>query len=594
MTQWLRRQLPLNLGQPGGWLILDPEGLVPETDLPELKQLGQLYRLQDWAQLRRCWDLTVRLAPASESILGLLSQTMFQRAEDLPWDIEQEAAGILSVQWPVPKELHELFRTAPTLSEALAKAAERPRPLPELLQEALQFQAGDSMSELSLVLDYSQDPNTPLALWGLLHQVMRSPLARLVIEAQGDLGPLQKTWEEWLQTGSASKWHSEFERVPVPVIKLLEAGLLRPASRGKADLPIWVSLGTLAPDPHPMIHALLAQHPVAPTTFKEWTEVALWWARLRATLAAHPATLSEAEPAWQYWKELNQAFQEWLKAHYGSMLLASASLPQAVHQIAPFLARRQEAGAKVLLLVLDGLGYTQWLQILSLTQLKVLHGGGCLAMLPTLTSISRQAILSGKLPLDFPDTWQTTTAEARRWRDFWLDHGVAGPDIDYLHLKGNETAMPEWRGKAVAVVINAIDLILHGAEILGDRQVAAGVELWVRSGFLEALVRSGRAAGYEIWVASDHGNLPVVPGPVLQEGQLVEAAGARVRLYPNRILREQASSVGYGWDPPGFVRETSYPLFAREQQGFGRNPPNVSHGGLSLDEVIVPFAEVSL
>ena len=218
-------------------------------------------------------------------------------------------------------------------------------------------------------------------------------------------------------------------------------------------------------------------------------------------------------------------------------------------------------------------------------------------MIPTLTSVSRQAIFAGALPRDFAEHLRTTRAEERRWRRFWTEQGVADRDISYTKTLGHDPGLiPEPHGRVAAVVINAVDDILHGAEVLGDRQVAVGVDLWARTGFLRSLVGAATQAGYETWITSDHGNLPTLPSQVPREGQHVEKAGIRVRIYPNATLREQAAAHGERWDPPGLPTESAdyYPLFASGRRGYHTGAGQVGHGGLSVDEVIVPVARVSV
>jgi hypothetical protein len=75
------------------------------------------------------------------------------------------------------------------------------------------------------------------------------------------------------------------------------------------------------------------------------------------------------------------------------------------------------------------------------------------------------------------------------------------------------------------------------------------------------------------------------------EGPLVDHAGTRVRLYENAVLRDTARPDGIEWDPPGLPPGKA-PLFAAGRTGYHSGGRKVSHGGLSLDEVIVPFARV--
>lgn len=327
----------------------------------------------------------------------------------------------------------------------------------------------------------------------------------------------------------------------------------------------------------------------------DWIEAAKSWGRIRASLATSPDVPDSAEAAWRIWDDLDDRFREWLRRSYGSSL-QSAKPFAALHKVAPQLTRRVEDGANVLLIVIDGLGFAQWHPLHRAAGFTVMEVTGSLAMIPTLTSVSRQAIFAGELPRYFAEHISTTRAEERRWRQFWKDRGLADREVFYAKTLGGESdPIPEPHGRAAAVVINAVDDILHGAEVLGDRQVAAAVGLWARSGFLTDLVSAATRSGYETWITSDHGNLLTRPRPAPREGQVVEQAGTRVRIYPNAALRQQAAEHGEVWDPPGLPTDSAgyYPLFAPGRYGYHSIGERVTHGGLSLDEVIVPVARVS-
>jgi hypothetical protein len=249
----------------------------------------------------------------------------------------------------------------------------------------------------------------------------------------------------------------------------------------------------------------------------------------------------------------------------------------------------------VLLLVLDGMGFAQWSILQRTSQLTVLEATACLAMIPTLTTVSRQALFAGQVPDAFSATVDTTRHERQHWEKLWADEGLAGAEIRYQRIDGNGPAdVPRFGSeRAFGLVVSAIDRALHGSAVLGDAQVASAVELWARHGFLESVVETASAAGFEIWITSDHGNLPAHPAGSPREGLAVEQAGTRVRMYSNRVLRDAARASGIAWDPPGFPTGDKLPLFAAGDTGFHRGGTKVSHGGLSLDEVVVPLIQVA-
>jgi hypothetical protein len=596
VRRWVSEQLgaALRPQRLGTVVALDPDMIVSGFEIEDIGQDYIVRLVTQWSELRRVWDREVREKPNRDGIdLVLVQCDEFTSAHDLPWDIEHEAADVVRLRWPVPVELRSVLRSSPAFDDALADAAKIHRSTVDILRHALDFEPGNTTSELGLVARLRTGPTTPVALWDVLADHLRTELAQRAARQQGDLTELQEAWADWMARGGDSPSGTYLESAPAAIATLLAAGLLTPAPKGAAGLPAWTAIGVAEPDPEDLTTELLARQPSPPTTLSDWVDVAIWWGSVRSAVCDAPSSPT-AEHAWHIWEGIDEAFNSWLRASYGSQLQAAAPTPRGLHQVVHFLARRVEDGAKVVLLVIDGLGFAQWSRIRSVASLHVELITGCLAMVPTLTTVSRQAIFAGTLPVDFTDSLTTTSHEPRHWSRFWLEHGLQQRDIAYHKTIGaTPDDVPELSGAAIAVVVNAVDEILHGAEVLGDPQVAASVDLWARTGFLRRIVEDATSRGYEVWITSDHGNIPTTPGPVPREGNTVEAAGTRVRTYPNPILREQAADYGVIWDPPGLARMAMNPLFAAGRRGFHTSGVRVSHGGTSLDEVIVPFVRVT-
>jgi hypothetical protein len=377
---------------------------------------------------------------------------------------------------------------------------------------------------------------------------------------------------------------------------LFAAELLQPAiSTGAVD--DWVNVGIRRPSEEERAEELLEAAPTAPPAdIAGWHAIAEWWGDVRRQIPHSSVDVRDA--AWATWAELDEAFVPWLRGHYGLLLTSSAQFPVAVHRIAAFLSRRLREGVaeRVLLVVLDGLGYAQWRHLLERLPLVVLDAGSTLALVPTYTTVSRQAIFAGQLPTSFPDTLWTTHTEFRRWRDHWSREGVPADQVAYRRVRGR---LPDDRiefgnAQVTGVVVNAVDDLMHTSELFGDAQLLAGIDVWADNGFLVDLVTRAGAEGIETWVTADHGNLECKGSGAVSEGVAIEAAGKRLIRYPNKTLRDTSRAQGVVWDNVPGLPPTAEPLlFAEGRTAFTNNPISVSHGGLSLDEIIVPLARVT-
>lgn len=299
--------------------------------------------------------------------------------------------------------------------------------------------------------------------------------------------------------------------------------------------------------------------------------------------------------------------QEWVRDHYADLpSLSAVKAPVMVHHVPRFLAMRREAGeGRIALLVFDGLAVDQWARIRE----HVIAGipgvsfdeNACFAWLPTLTSVSRQAIFSGLKPREFASSIETTSQEPSLWYRFWADHGLRTNEV--LFRKGIKrinqldelmTSLSSPALKVAGVVVDMVDELVHDAQ-LGKRGVAHLVDLWCQTGFVDRLFTSLHELGYHVYVTADHGNVDAVGTGRINQGVAPEIRGERVRTYRHPVLLDESaaaypSSVKMSLPglPPDFL-----PLFAGHRSAFVTTGQQlVAHGGISVEELIVPFVKV--
>jgi hypothetical protein len=304
----------------------------------------------------------------------------------------------------------------------------------------------------------------------------------------------------------------------------------------------------------------------------------------------------------------DERLREWVINHYADLpSLPASKNPVMVHHVPRFLSHRRSAGEdRIALVVFDGLAMDQWLQIRDhLGQRAPQFGfdeGACFAWLPTVTSVSRQALFSGLKPREFANTIETTGSEPSLWARFWQDHGLRLNEVFYRNgikrtdqLADLDAAFANPTFKAVGIVVDTVDEIVHGA-VLGKRGIASQIASWCESGFVEGLFDILLTRGFHIYLTSDHGNVEAVGMGRLNQGVASELRGERVRTYRSESLAASTSANldAFRLDIAGLPQDF-LPLFAGTGRAFvTRGEQIVAHGGLSVEELIVPFVKVGL
>jgi len=345
--------------------------------------------------------------------------------------------------------------------------------------------------------------------------------------------------------------------------------------------------------------------PTAEARYSDWTAFALKWAELSALVhcgnsTEHQTRLREIGDA------LNTTFAGWLADHYSSLINLPPTNPAMLHHVPRRLARDIEdsGSSRAALIVVDGLALDQWVTIRQLLQKRdanlVMRESATFAWIPTLTSVSRQSIFSGKPPLYFPSSINSTNSEEKLWKQFWEGHGLSRLDVAYQRGLGDgdaagvlDSAIHPGKTKVVGLVVDKVDKIMHGMQ-LGAAGMHNQIRQWYRDGFLGGLIEQLLDYGFSVWLTSDHGNIECRGKGRPQEGVLAETKGERVRIYPTPELRATVSKefdFSHEWPPIG-LPTGYYPLMAGGRSAFALPETMlVGHGGCSIEEVIVPLVK---
>ena len=391
-----------------------------------------------------------------------------------------------------------------------------------------------------------------------------------------------------------------------------------------AGVPSWIKAG-IVQDPAAWqalvlkgIDGLIEATPTAASSHKDWSEFAKRYGEILARTQGLPATeAGDHLPAISQrigdrikvlQARSDERLQAWIAAkHYADLILQPVTKgPVMVHHVPRFLRHRRSAGeTKVALLVFDGLAFDQWVPIrerlIATTKRFAFDEGTAFAWLPTVTSVSRQALFSGLKPREFDDSIERTDREESWWKTFWQNEGVNPNEVMYRRalrqlnqLDLLEADLMDRRPKVLGLVIDEVDDRLHKER--SKKDVAMWIGNWLDTGFVDRLFSLLLDQGYHLYLTADHGNVESTGIGRPNQGVIAETRGERVRVYRSEpLLADSAAAypttvrLDIAGLPAHFM-----PLFAGGRTAFvPEGEQVVVHGGVSVEELIVPFVKVS-
>lgn len=346
--------------------------------------------------------------------------------------------------------------------------------------------------------------------------------------------------------------------------------------------------------------------PTSEANHQTWLLFAPRWAELIVLRQVNPSLQSKLQQSFiQLQQQVDKAFLHWIQLHYGGLFNQASTV--MLHHIPRLMTRRLESATaqKVALLVIDGMAFDQWLILRDLVQKTSphleFHESAVFAWLPTITSVSRQALFSGKYPSSFPDSIGSTYKEETLWRQFWVEQGISKTAIAYVKTLGEEGSLSivedlltQSKLRVLGLVVNSIDERMHRA-MDGTAGFYKQVAYWAESNFIPDVINLLFKQNFTIFLTSDHGNIEATGIGSPSERAIADLRGERVRVYNNETLKQQVKekfSNVLDWMPNGLPKDY-LPLFAPGRTAFvSAGEKIVGHGGISIEELIVPLIQI--
>jgi len=285
---------------------------------------------------------------------------------------------------------------------------------------------------------------------------------------------------------------------------------------------------------------------------------------------------------------VNEKFVEWVISAFGKLSTAiNKQTPVLVSRAMEYMHDRSD---KFAVIVMDGMSEFDW-RILSTGFSDIVYSkADMFAMIPTTTSISRQCLLSNKYPSQLQDPWSQSKEKAE-FIACASDLGYASDQVGYE--RGYEADFGSFV-RCGAVIINEVDDCVHGQ---GQGRIGMYNDMTViaKQGKLTKLVKRLIKKGFDVYITADHGNTACTGvGKLIKTGVEVETKSRRML-----VLRDFADKQGiidkYDMiDYPKYYLNKDYDyLICGVGKSFDSKGDEVmSHGGISIDEVVVPFITI--
>ena len=648
-------------------VVADPDDLLTEPGIIEgIRARGfEILPFTDHVAFRYAYERRFRehWDAGQSTTLVVVLRTAHAAVTDLPFDLLDQARRNARI---FTFSLAQLFpRLAPRLIAELDRShfdrlfaahAHQSEPMGEnatadfLLRHVFEIDPAlithpAELLRVLLRLHYRRQTLPPLTVARLLNRLQQQerwndwPLATLFTGRPDFLAFLQERWPHFvrqhappladlaaeLPTPSPFQHPGppdlpfDHEDIRVYLDNLFTEGQLTPTTLipKSAVTGCWLAVGVAGDTPLDQVEQLRKRLILVNTDFPEphagyraWLHTARQWADIVALRWTVPPDAWAADlPALETLHDrLELAFQTWVLAHYAALhSLPYWPQPVLVHQLPHFLAHGFHAPQKRALVVVDGLALDQWVAARSEMPARpwTVEDGALFAWVPTLTSVSRQAIFAGEPPFFFAASLDSTHKEEAHWLRFWEAQGLRRNEPAYFRQQQAEdddaltervaARINDPKCRVMAVIVSTVDQMIHGA-VTGTDGLHASVRHWAQRGAFWALLDRLTEAGFEVFLTADHGNVEAQGIGKPNVGVTANERGERVHVFPNESLRQPVAAQYPGticWPTIG-LPDDYLPLLAPPRRAFiTAGQRTVAHGGIALEELVVPLIRIT-
>lgn len=314
--------------------------------------------------------------------------------------------------------------------------------------------------------------------------------------------------------------------------------------------------------------------------YKDWFEISELKARAQVLSAQHEVPFDV--------EDVQDLFKGYVLKYFGQLASKlDKKSPVLVSRIMEFVHDRSE---KFVIIVMDGMSQFDWNIIENHFQTINYEKSNVCAMIPTTTSISRQCVLSSKFPYQLLSPWKQDKEKSEFTE---CARGLGYGDQQIAYERGYDADFKSII-KCAAIIINDIDDMVHGQK-QGRIGMYHDIGVLAKSDRLQGLASRLLAKGFDVYITADHGNVPCTGiGKLMKTGVEVETKSRRMLVLKDfadkGFLIEKHGMIEY---PKYYLDPENDYLICDTDKSFDPKGEHVmTHGGITIDEVIVPFITI--
>jgi CheY-like chemotaxis protein len=332
-------------------------------------------------------------------------------------------------------------------------------------------------------------------------------------------------------------------------------------------------------------------------------------------------------------KECNVEFGKFIERNYHLWLEDHDKAPvMSTDLVKKFIMPTLEQGARIVLLVIDCMRLDQWLVLAPFFyEYFNISTEYYYSILPTATPFSRNAIFSGLFPKDierkYPDLWcsesEDETSMNRYEKELLIENFKRNGyrfknDLKYIKIINNEDARQFEKNinnyletEILAVVLNFVDVLTHSRSDLPILKEIAPNESafrsltrsWFEHSPILNVIKAIAAAGYTLYVTSDHGSIRGMRGTkVIGDRE----SSTNLRYKSGRNLKVDKKHAIFVKNPDQYrlpqrgvntsyiiTKEDYYLVYPTNYYRYlNHYKDSFQHGGASMEEMILPIVRM--